>query len=66
MVKQIGHQQVADLRERGVSLVDVLPHAEYEEFHIQGAQSLPLKELAKRSSSLDKSAPVIVYCADAL
>jgi rhodanese-related sulfurtransferase len=66
MVKQIGHQQVLDLLEHSAMLMDVLPQAEYEEFHIQGAQSLPIKELDERSSSLDKSAPVIVYCADAL
>jgi rhodanese-related sulfurtransferase len=66
MVKQVGHQQVLDLLEHGANLMDVLPHAEYEESHIQGARSLPLKELHTRSSSLDESAPVIVYCAGAL
>ena len=66
MVKQVGHREVLDLLERGAGLMDVLPRAEYEEFHIQGARSLPLKELDERSSSLAKSAPVIVYCADAL
>jgi rhodanese-related sulfurtransferase len=66
VVKQIGHRRVRDLLERGARLMDVLPHAEYEEFHIQSARSLPIKELDERSSSLEKSAPVIVYCADAL
>ena len=66
MVKQVDHRQVLDLLERGASIIDVLPHAEHEEFHIQGARSLPLKEVDERASSLDKSAPVIVYCADAL
>jgi rhodanese-related sulfurtransferase len=66
VVEQIGHRQVLDLLERGAMLMDVLPQAEYEEFHIQRAQSLPIKELVGRSSGLDKSAPVIVYCADAL
>jgi rhodanese-related sulfurtransferase len=66
MVKPVGHQQVVDLLEHGANLMGVLPHAEYEESHIQGAGSLPLKELHERASSLEKSAPVIVYCADAL
>jgi rhodanese-related sulfurtransferase len=66
MVKQVGHQEVLDLLENGANLMDVLPHADYEESRIQGAGSLPLKELHERSSSLEKSAPVIVYCADAL
>jgi rhodanese-related sulfurtransferase len=66
MVKQVGHQQIIDLLERGARLMDVLPHAEYEEFHIQGAESLPIKELHERSNPLDRSLPVIVYCADAL
>ena len=46
-------------------LVEVLPREEYESEHIQGAVSLPLKELnAKTAQALDRSRPVIVYCND--
>jgi rhodanese-related sulfurtransferase len=49
----------------GVQLVEVLPAEEYEEEHLPGALSLPLKQLdASTVEALDRSRPVIVYCWD--
>jgi rhodanese-related sulfurtransferase len=49
----------------GAQLVEVLPRREYEEEHLPGAISLPLRELDRATSSqLDKSRPVITYCYD--
>jgi rhodanese-related sulfurtransferase len=46
-------------------LVEVLPAAEYEDEHIAGAISIPLKELGEKAArSLDRARPVIVYCYD--
>jgi rhodanese-related sulfurtransferase len=51
----------------GAQLVDVLPRADYEELHLAGAISIPLRELDERTMSvLDASAPVITYCNDFL
>ncbi len=46
-------------------LVEVLPPAEYEEEHLPGAISLPLRQLtAETASTLSKSVAVITYCWD--
>jgi rhodanese-related sulfurtransferase len=46
-------------------LVEVLPADEYEEDHLPGAVSLPLRRLeTEADQQLDKTRPVIVYCWD--
>jgi rhodanese-related sulfurtransferase len=58
---------VQELLDRGAQLVEVLPREEYDELHLPGAASMPLKELdADRARELDRERPVIVYCWDAL
>jgi len=53
------------MREEGALLVDVLPRAEYEEEHIAGAISLPLKEFSQEVvGRLDRSRSIITYCHD--
>jgi rhodanese-related sulfurtransferase len=53
------------LDEEKAQLVEVLPRAEYEEEHLPGALSLPLKEIGpKLPGVLDPARPVIVYCYD--
>lgn len=48
-------------------IVDVLPQSEYDESHIPGAVSIPLKELtADAVSGLSQNRPVVVYCHDGL
>ena len=50
------------LREEGSQLVEVLPPAEFEGEHIEGAINIPLKDLDEDTTSvLDKDRPVIVY-----
>jgi rhodanese-related sulfurtransferase len=49
--------------EEAAQLVEVLPPAEYEDEHIAGAISIPLKEVDERARRLlDRGRPVIVYC----
>jgi len=46
----------------GAQLVDVL-RKEYEDEHLHGAISIPLKELNRQTTArLKRDAPVIVYC----
>ncbi|HXF97577.1 MAG TPA: rhodanese-like domain-containing protein [Gaiellaceae bacterium] len=53
------------LAQEAAQLVEVLPAAEYEDEHLPGAISLPLKELDRSSAArLDPARPVIVYCYD--
>jgi len=44
-------------------LLDVRQEWEYEEFHIPGAQLIPLVELPDRLGEIDRDKPVIAYCA---
>ncbi len=50
------------LEEAKVSVVDVRPQREFEAGHIQGACSIPLKELPSRLPEIDKDKEVVVYC----
>lgn len=49
----------------GAQLVEVLPQDEFEEEHLPGAISIPIKTLnAQTTARLDRARPVIVYCWD--
>ena len=64
---QVLYPQLRDLLDRDAQLVEVLPAAEYEELHLPGARSIPLKTLDTRTTAeLDRGRAVIVYCWDAL
>jgi rhodanese-related sulfurtransferase len=65
MPKEIGVDEVRRLVDEGAQLVEVLPAREYEEEHLPGAISLPLKSLDEATAArLDKHRPVVVYCWD--
>ena len=51
--------------EGGAQLVEVLPKEEYEEWHLPGAISIPLRKVdTDARDRLDPERPVIVYCWD--
>jgi rhodanese-related sulfurtransferase len=53
------------VREDHAQLVEVLPREEYEEEHLPGAISIPLRDIDREARDrLDPSRPVIVYCWD--
>jgi rhodanese-related sulfurtransferase len=65
MPTEIVRSQVQSLVKGGAQLVEVLPADEYEEEHLPGAISLPLRRLETEAVSLlDHTRPVIVYCWD--
>jgi rhodanese-related sulfurtransferase len=67
MARTVDVAGVRALLDGGAQLVEVLPAEEYEELHLPGAISLPLKELdAQAAERLDRELPVVVYCWDAL
>jgi len=65
MPTEIDRNEVQRLVESGAQLVEVLPADEYEEDHLPGAMSLPLRRLETEAVRLlDRTRPVIVYCWD--
>jgi len=61
----IFRDEVRALLGEGAQLVDVLLREEYEDEHLPGAISIPLKELDRQTTArLKRAAPVIVYCHD--
>jgi len=65
MTTPIDRDELQRLLGNGAQLVEVLPEAEYEDEHLPGAISIPLKTLdAETSRRLVRERPVIVYCND--
>ena len=63
MVTDVSREDVQRLLGERAQLVDVRPTPEYENEHISGAISLPLKTLDGETASrvLDRDRPVVVY-----
>jgi rhodanese-related sulfurtransferase len=67
MAAKVTAEQVRELVHDGAQLLEVLPHEEYEEQHLPGAISLPLKELdADAVTGLSRDKAAIVYCWDSI
>lgn len=65
MATLIDRDQLQRLLEHGAQLIEVLPAREYEEDHLPGARSIPLRKINRETArSLDPGRPVIVYCSD--
>jgi rhodanese-related sulfurtransferase len=65
MPVSIDRDQVRQLMKTGAQIVEVLPTKEYQEDHLPGAISLPLRKLeADARRVLDPTRPVVVYCWD--
>jgi Rhodanese-like domain len=65
MPQAIDRQDVQRLMGEGAQVVEVLPKEEFEEDHLPGAISLPLRSLETEAKDrLDPAKPVLVYCWD--
>jgi rhodanese-related sulfurtransferase len=65
--QQILYPRLRELLDQGAQLVEVLPSAEYDELHLPGAISLPLKTLdAESTTALNRARGLVVYCWDGL
>jgi len=61
----VDRNRVQEMVANGAQLVEVLPAKEYEEDHLPGAKSIPLRQINKDgAATLDRSRPLIVYCWD--
>jgi rhodanese-related sulfurtransferase len=62
-VETIGRDDLIDRLGRGdVVLVDVRPSEEYEAGHIDGAKSIPIRELEQRLADLPADREIVAYC----
>jgi len=65
MPREIDRVEVQRLMQAGAQVVEVLPPKEFEEEHLPGAISLPLRRIESQARDrLDPTRPVIVYCFD--
>lgn len=66
MPSPIDHHELQRLfADEAAHLVEVLPHAEFEDEHLPGAINIPLRELnAETARQLERGRPVVVYCHD--
>jgi rhodanese-related sulfurtransferase/CBS domain-containing protein len=65
VVERIETERAHELLEAGATFLDVLPAAEYAEFHLPGARNVPLTELVgERVAELDRDRPIVTYCFD--
>jgi rhodanese-related sulfurtransferase len=63
--KPIDRDGLQRLMKEGAQLVEVLPKEEYDEEHLPGAISIPLRKIdLEAPDRLDPERPVIVYCWD--
>lgn len=67
MASALHRDEIRRMVNDGAQLVEVLPGAEYDDEHLPGARSIPLKSLGPDTvAGLDRANPVIVYCWDGL
>ena len=65
MPTPIDRDMVRHLIRTAAQLVEVLPPDEYEDEHLPGAISIPLKTIDRETTlHLDRDRPVIAYCYD--
>lgn len=65
MAAHIDRDRLRELVAAGAQLIEVLPAKEYEEDHLPGARSIPLKNLDRKTvAAFDPEQPIIVYCWD--
>jgi rhodanese-related sulfurtransferase len=62
-VAYVGVDEVKGLLDRRVKvdIIDVRTAPEYEELHIKGARSIPLREIAARLSEIPRQGLVVFY-----
>ncbi len=66
MPQEIDRKHVQLLMREKVQVVEVLPREEFDEDHLPGAISLPLRNLeTEAKTTLNALRPVLVYCWDA-
>jgi len=60
---KVGGARAKQLVAEGATLLDVRTPGEFAEGHAPGAKNIPVDQVEARSGELDKSRPVVTYCA---
>jgi rhodanese-related sulfurtransferase len=60
-IKQVGPRDLDAMK--GITLLDVRTHREYDQGHIPGSVHVPLTEVGARVKKLKKDKDIVVYCA---
>lgn len=55
-----------ELMKKGAVVVDVRSKAEFASGHLKGSINIPLQDLSRSTSRINKSKPVIVCCASGM
>lgn len=63
-MQDLERHRVEEMIGDGAQLVEVLGAEEFEKEHLPEAINIPLRKIENQAESLDKNAPVIVYCWD--
>ena len=62
-VRQIRTPQLKELMQNDdIQFIDVRPPQQYNQFHIYGFENIPLKQIRKESTNLNKDQPVVLVC----
>jgi rhodanese-related sulfurtransferase len=56
----------AQLVKNGAQIIDVRTLGEYQGGHIKGSKNIPLQVLTSKTTSLDKTKPIITCCASGM
>ena len=64
-MQDLQRRAVQELIEKQAQVVEVLPGNEFDEDHLPGAISIPLRDIeGEAEQKLDKGRPIVVYCWD--
>jgi phage shock protein E len=58
--------ELADLRRRGVLVLDVRTPEEYSQGHLPGSRNLPLDSLDQNLDGLERDRPILTVCASGM
>jgi rhodanese-related sulfurtransferase len=59
---EVTASEAKQIIDRGSQLLDVRTDVEYAAGHIPGARHIPLSDVQRESTGLDKDQPVVIYC----
>ncbi|WP_194851015.1 rhodanese-like domain-containing protein [Nonlabens antarcticus] len=57
------NRKIKKYLDQGATLLDVRTSSEFNTGHLQTSKNIPVQSIDQRMSEVDKSKPVIVYCA---
>ena len=59
---EVSATEAKQLIDAGAELIDVRTEVEYDAGHIPGARHIPLSDVQRESSTLDRDKGIVIYC----